>query len=208
MLDLTMVAFDLAFKYRLPVVLASDGYLGQMTGRVELPGHMVRPGLPDWAVYGDESHRGNLMTSILLHEPDLEAHNVHLNEKYRLISEQEQRADLFHCDDAELLIIACNTPARMAKGAVQQLRDRGIKVGLFRPVTLWPFPIDALKSLLHETRRLVVVEAGSGQLEDELRLALSYAGIGDGVAIERVQRFGGVLPQQQEIVDKITALVD
>ncbi len=206
MLDLTMLAFDLAFQYRIPVILASDGYLGQMTGRVEMPGFMVKPGLPDWAVYGDEMHRRNLHTSILLSEPDLELHNIRLNEKYRRITENEQRADLFHCDDAEWVIVACNTPARMAKGAVQQLRDNGIKVGLFRPVTLWPFPIDALKPLLEKARSLVIVEAGSGQLEDEIRLALSYADLPDMPPIERVQRYGGVLPQQNEIVMKITAL--
>ncbi len=206
MLDLTMLAFDLAFKYRSPVVMASDGFLGQMTGRVKLPPYMVRPGLPAWAVYGDEMHRRNLHTSILLIEPDLEAHNVQLNEKYARISRDEQRAELFQCDDAEWLIAACNTPARMAQGAVQQLRNAGTKVGLFRPITLWPFPIDHLKPLLDRMRGLIVVEAGSGQLEDEIRLAMSYAEVGFVPPIHRLQHYGGVLPQQQEIVDTVTAL--
>jgi pyruvate/2-oxoacid:ferredoxin oxidoreductase alpha subunit len=94
----------------------------------------------------------------------------------------------------------------MAKGAVQALRDQGIKVGLFRPITLWPFPIEALKPLMKTARGLVVVEAGSGQLEDELRLAISHAGINDAPAIDRLQHFGGVLPQQQEIIDTISRL--
>ncbi len=206
MLDLTMLAFDLAFKYRNPVILASDGYLGQMTGRVQLPDHMIQPGLPEWAVYGDEAHRRNLMTSILLIEPDLEAHNIHLNEKYARMTREEQRAELFNCDDADWVIVACNTPARMAQAAVQQLRDAGIRVGLFRPITLWPFPIDALMPLMQSVKGLVIVEAGSGQLEDELRLAVSYA---DGRAlppVHHLQHFGGVLPQQQEIVDMVTSL--
>jgi pyruvate/2-oxoacid:ferredoxin oxidoreductase alpha subunit/NAD-dependent dihydropyrimidine dehydrogenase PreA subunit len=207
MLDLTMLAFDLAFKYRSPVIMASDGFLGQMTGRVKLPRYMVQPGLPDWAVYGDEMHRRNLHTSILLIEPDLEAHNVQLNEKYERISRDEQRAEMFQCDDAEWLIVACNTPARMAQGAVQQLRNSGLKVGLFRPVTLWPFPIDHLKPLLDRMRGLIVVEAGSGQLEDEIRLALSYAEVGSVPPFHRLQHYGGVLPQQQEIVDTVTAVV-
>jgi pyruvate/2-oxoacid:ferredoxin oxidoreductase alpha subunit len=205
MLDLTMLAFDRAFHYRNPVIIVGDGYLGQITGRVELPGHMVVPGLPAWAVSGDAAHRGNLINSIQLDEADLEAHNVHLNDKYARITAAEQRADLFYCDDAEWLIVASNTPARMAKGAVQALRRGGIKAGLFRPVTLWPFPVLALAPLLERARGLVMVEAGPGQLEDELRLALSYHG-GAMPRIERVHRYGGVLPQQQEIVDLITAL--
>jgi len=206
MLDLTMNAFDLAFKYRNPVVLVSDGYLGQMTGRVNLPPYMIKPGLPEWAVHGDETHRGNLICSIFLSETDLEQHNIHLLEKYEQMIQDEQRADLFHCGDADWVVVASNTPARMAKGAVQQLRDRGVRVGLFRPITLWPFPIDALTPLLQRAGGLIVVEAGAGQLEDELRLAASHAGIHAMPPIHRVRHYGGVLPQQQEIVDTVTAL--
>jgi pyruvate/2-oxoacid:ferredoxin oxidoreductase alpha subunit len=207
MLDLTMDAFDLTFKYRNPVIMVSDGYLGQMTGRVELPSYMVKPGLPEWAVYGDEMHRGNLICSIILNEPDLEKHNIHLNEKYDRIAANEQRADLFYCDDADWVIIACNTPARMAKGAVQQLRDQGVPVGLFRPVSLWPFPIDALLPVVERAKGLIIVEASAGQLEDEVRLALSHAGVQSLPPIERVQRYGGILPLQAEIVDAVTATV-
>jgi pyruvate/2-oxoacid:ferredoxin oxidoreductase alpha subunit len=203
MLDLTMLAFDLAYKYRNPIIILGDGYLGQMTGKVTLPKTMLKPGIPAWAVYGDAMHRGNLMSSIQLNEADLEKHNVYLNEKYRRMEQEEQRADLFHCDDAEIVVIACNTPAQMARGAVQALRKRGIKAGLFRPISLWPFPIQALQDILPHTRRLIVVEASNGQLEDELRLALSHAGIHTPPAIDHVRHFGGVLPQQQEIVEKV-----
>ncbi|HKQ61599.1 MAG TPA: 3-methyl-2-oxobutanoate dehydrogenase subunit VorB [Candidatus Polarisedimenticolaceae bacterium] len=203
MLDLTMLAFDRSFAYRNPVVVLGDGYLGQMTGHVRLPRVLVRPGLPDWAVWGDAAHRGNLICSIFLSEADLEAHNVRLNEKYRRIAEAEQRADLFLAEDADVLLVACNTPARMAKGAVRELRARGIRAGLFRPITLWPFPIDALRGVLGRVRRIVVVEASPGQLEDELRLALSHAGVHAPPPITHVRRFGGVLPQQREIVEHI-----
>lgn len=206
MLDLTMEAFDMAFRYRTPVVLASDGFLGQMTGRVKLPDYMVRPGLPEWAVYGDRTHRRNLNCSILLNEPDLEQHNIRLNEKYERIRRAEQRADAFECADADWVIVACNTPARMAKGAVQELRERGIKVGLFRPISLWPFPIDAFLPVMRRATALIVVEAGPGQLEDEMRLALSHADVHAPPPIERIQRYGGVLPQEKEIVEKITDL--
>jgi pyruvate/2-oxoacid:ferredoxin oxidoreductase alpha subunit/NAD-dependent dihydropyrimidine dehydrogenase PreA subunit len=208
MLDLTMRAFDLAFEYRNPVVLACDGYMGQMTGRVTLPRELTRPGLPGWAVYGDAAHRGMLNSSIDLNEARLEARNAELNAKYERMTEREQRADEFHCDDAEWIVVACNTPARMAKGAIRALRHGGIKAGLFRPITLWPFPITRLLPLLDGVRGVVVVEAGAGQLEDELRLALSHADVRDGPPIHHVRRMGGVLPSQQEIVDKITALAE
>jgi pyruvate/2-oxoacid:ferredoxin oxidoreductase alpha subunit/NAD-dependent dihydropyrimidine dehydrogenase PreA subunit len=203
MLDLTMLAFDLAFKYRNPVILLSDGYLGQMTGRVRLPRAMIQPGLPAWAVWGDREHRGNLICSILLNEADLEAHNERLSAKYERMGEEEQRADLFYMDDAEIVVVACNTPARMAKGAVESLRRDGVKVGLFRPITLWPFPIGKLRPHLGHVRRFVVVEASDGQLEDELRLALSHCGVFHLPVLDSVRHMGGVLPQQQEIIDSI-----
>ncbi len=203
MLDLTMLAFDLSFKYRHPVVLLGDGYLGQMTGKVRLPEAMVKPGLPAWAVAGDAMHRRNVNTSIYLSEPDLEAHNVHINEKYAAMTRDEQRADLFQCEDADVLLVACNTPARMAKGAVEMLRSEGIKAGLFRPITVWPFPIDLLREPVKRAKRIVVIEASAGQLEDELRLALSKAGIRDYAEIESVRRMGGILPQLDEIVAKV-----
>lgn len=206
MLDLTMLAFELAFRYRQPVVVLGDGYLGQMTGRVRLPRVMKRPGLPAWAVYGDRGHRRNLMTSIYLFEPDLEAHNAHLNAKYAAMAAVEQRSDSFRTDDAEVLLVAANTPAQMAKGAVEALRAKGIKAGLFRPITLWPFPIDALVPLLPHVRRLVVVEASAGQLEDELRLALSHAEVHAPPPIAHVRRQGGILPQLREIVQRVEAL--
>lgn len=203
MLDLTMLAFDLSFKYRNPVVVLGDGYLGQMTGRVDLPRTMIRPGLPAWAVYGDAMHRRNLITSIFLSEPDLEAHNIHLNAKYRQMAENEARAESYLCEDAEVLVVACNTPARMAKGAIRELRHQGVRAGLFRPITLWPFPIQALLAALPGVRRILVVEASNGQLEDELRLALSHAGVRDLPAIESVRRFGGMLPRQDEILARV-----
>ena len=203
MLELTMLAFELSFKYRNPVVILGDGYLGQMTGKVQLPEAMIQPGIPAWAVYGDAMHRGNLINSIYLGEADLEAHNEMLNEKYALMTREEQRADLFHTDDAEVLIVATNTPARMAKGAVEHLRGAGVKAGLFRPISVWPFPIEALRKPLRTTKRIVVVEASAGQLEDELRLALSKAGIRDYPEIENVRRMGGFLPQMDEIIDKV-----
>ena len=202
MLDLTMLSFEMAFRYRNPVVIVSDGYLGQMTGRVTLPRTMLKPPLPEWAVWGDAMHRGNLINSIELDEHDLEERNRQLNAKYARIAETEQRSDLYQAEDAEVLLIAFGTPARMAKGAVRALRGQGVPAGLFRPVTLWPFPIDRLASLLPGLKRILVVEASNGQLEDEMRLALSHTGL-PHPKIENLRHMGGVLPQQTEIVDLV-----
>jgi len=199
MLDLTMLAFELSFRYRNPVVILGDGYLGQMTGVVHLPPQLRKPGLPAWAVHGDRAHRHNLISSIQLDEADLEQHNRRLNAKYAAMHAREQRADCYRCADATVLVVACNTPARMAKGAIEAARAQSLKAGLFRPVTLWPFPLDALKALLPHTDHLVLVEGSPGQLEDELRLALSHAGI-TPPPITSVQHYGGVLPSQAEIL--------
>jgi pyruvate/2-oxoacid:ferredoxin oxidoreductase alpha subunit len=115
----------------------------------------------------------------------------------------EQRADTYCTDDAEILLVAATTPAQLSKGAVEELRGRGVKVGLFRPVTLWPFPIARLLPLLPQTKRLVIVEASNGQLEDEVRLALSHAGVHAPPPIGHIRHFGGVLPQVKEIVDAV-----
>jgi pyruvate/2-oxoacid:ferredoxin oxidoreductase alpha subunit len=119
------------------------------------------------------------------------------------MAKDEQRAEAFRCGDAEVLLVACNTPARMAKGAVEALRAEGIKAGLFRPITVWPFPIDLLREPVRRAKRIVVIEASSGQLEDELRLALSKGGIRDHAEIEHVRRMGGILPQMDEIIAKV-----
>ena len=202
MLDQTMLAFELAFRYRNPVILLADGYIGQMTGKVTLPETMVRPGIPNWAVYGDRDHRGNLICSIRLDEHDNEVFNRELIAKYRRIQEREQRADLFETEDCDVLLVACNTPARMAKGAVRALREAGVKAGLFRPQTLWPFPVEALERAVSGASRLCVVEASDGQLEDEVRLAASHAGLALP-PILGVRRYGGVLPSVTEIVERV-----
>lgn len=205
MLDMTMDAFRLAFTYRNPVFIAGDGYLGQMTGRVTLPEAMIEPGLPGWAVYGDAEHRHNLVNSIYLSEALLEEHNERLNAKFARITESEQRASGYRTEDATTLVVACNTPARMAKGAVEKLRRDGVSVGLFVPGTVWPFPIRHLLPLLDRVTDILVVEASAGQLEDELRLALSHAGV-TGVRLHHLRHMGGVLPQEPEVVAAVQNL--
>jgi 2-oxoisovalerate ferredoxin oxidoreductase alpha subunit len=207
MLDYTILAFELTLKYRNPVVILADGYLGQMTGKVQLPDHVVKPGIPRWAVYGDRNHRGNLISSIDLQEIDLEKFNQHLEDKYQSMK-VEARAESYMTEDAEVVLVAANTPARAAKGAMKSLRDLGIKAGLFRPITIWPFPVEQLRPLLSGTRRIVVVEANAGgQIEDELRLNMSKAGVEKLPPMTHVRRFGGMLPQQSEIVDHVKSIL-
>ncbi len=207
MLDLTFEAFALSFKYRNPVIIAADGYLGQITGRVTLPDHMIDPGLPDWAVWGDAAHRGNLNSSIFQDWVELEAHNEHLSAKYREMQRTEQRSKGYRLDEAQTLIIACNTPARTAKAAVEQLRREGRPVGLFQPITLWPFPIDHLLPLLKTAKKVVVVEASDGQLEDEMRLALHYAGVSE-LEIKHLRHMGGILPNDREIYELARSITE
>ena len=207
MLDLTMLAFELSFKYRNPVIISADGYLGQMTGKVQLPDQMIKPGIPTWAVYGDKNHRRNLVSSIQLMEQDLEKFNLYLAKKFASM-ECEARAETFMAEDAEVLLVACNTPARAAKGAVQSLREQGLKAGLFRPITIWPFPIKQLQAVLPKTKQIVMVEANAeGQIENELRLALSKAGVEKLPPITSVRRCGGLLPQQDEVVAHVKSIL-
>jgi pyruvate/2-oxoacid:ferredoxin oxidoreductase alpha subunit len=204
-LDLTIDAFGLAHKYRNPVIVLVDGYLGQMTGKVNLPSHLGKPGIPEWAVFGDGIHRRNLISSIDLTEVDLEKRNERICAKYDSMK-ADTKADSFMTDDAEVLLVACNTPARISKGAVQDLRDAGIKAGLFRPVTLWPFPVEQIKGILPHIKLLVFVEASAGQLENEFRLELSLAGIEKLPMVSHVRRMGGMLPQQTDVVAHVKSI--
>lgn len=207
MLDLTFEAFELSFKYRNPVIIAADGYLGQITGRVGLPDHMFDPGLPDWSVWGDEAHRGNLNSSIFQDWVDLEQHNERLCEKYAAMRAAEQRSTGFFLEGARTLVIACNTPARMAKAAVHRLRADGRPVGLFQPISLWPFPIKALAAELETVERIVVVEASAGQLEDEIRLALHHEN-GPAVEFHHLRHMGGILPTVEEIYEVVRGVTE
>ena len=207
MLDLTFEAFELSFKYRNPVIIAADGFLGQITGRVTLPDHLVDPGLPDWSVWGDAAHRGNLHSSIFQDWVDLEKHNELLCAKYEVMQATEQRSTGYRLDGARTLVIACNTPARMAKAAVERLRREGRPAGLFQPLSLWPFPIKALEPLLKTAQRVVMVEASAGQLEDEMRLALHHANVPQ-VEIHHLRHMGGILPTDEEIYQVVRGVTE
>jgi len=164
MLDFTMLAFELAFRYRNPVLVLADGHLGQMTGRVVLPRHAVRPGLPAWAVHGDAAHRRNLVTSIYLREADQEEHVRHLVRKFEPGMNRERAArrplSLRRRGGAGGLLQHAGPHRPRARS--RRCAPRGSGPACFRPQTVWPFPVRALLPLLERTRMLVVVEASGG----------------------------------------------
>ncbi|MDD5596323.1 MAG: 3-methyl-2-oxobutanoate dehydrogenase subunit VorB [Victivallaceae bacterium] len=203
MCDLTVLAFDLADKYRTPVYVAADGVIGQMMESLTLP--EPRAGkleLPDWALDPGKD-RNNLITSIFLKYDRLEEVNEALQEKYRLISKEEQRAEEYLTGDAELVLVAYGICARLAHSAVEQLREKGVKAGMIRPVTLFPFPVDAIRQAKKNAKLFISVELSCGQMIDDVKLALDCA-----VPVKLINRMGGNIPSIDEIVEKSLAALN
>jgi pyruvate/2-oxoacid:ferredoxin oxidoreductase alpha subunit len=169
---------------------------------------MIQPGLPSWAVWGDAAHSSNLNSSIFQDFAELEKHNEHISAKYREMEKNEQRSTGYETEGAETLVIACNTPARMAKAAVERLRREGMSVGLFQPLSLWPFPIDHLRPLLEKAKDIFIVEASDGQLEDELRLALHRASVNNGFRFHHLHHMGGILPETEEVYEQAKTIME
>lgn len=194
MCDLTVKAFQLSFKYRNPAIVLADAVLGQMMEFLTYPQKVwPRPETSDWAVHGDAETRKNLITSIYL-DPDLmEEHNVQLQRKFASMAE-DAVAESYRCDDADLVLTGYGTSARIARSAVDILRDEGLKVGLFRPMTLFPFPAKQLNHAVRDSP-VLVVELSNGQYRDDVKLHL------DGCnRLELVNRMGGNLMKVEEVV--------
>ena len=203
MLDLTMLSFELAFRYRNPVVLLADGYLGQMTGKVSLPPYFVEPGLPAWAVWGDREHRRNLICSIFLAEPDLEAHNVHLLEKYAAMEANEQRAELLAHGRRGGPAGGVQHAGADGQGRGREAAragDRGGPVPADHPLAV-PDPGAGAAARTRAPDRGRRIQPGPAR--GQMRLAMSHAGAGQGIPIDSVQRYGGVVPGIDEIVRRV-----
>jgi 2-oxoglutarate/2-oxoacid ferredoxin oxidoreductase subunit alpha len=196
MLDLTFEAFDLADQYRVPVMVLADGRLGQTMEPVELRDPPARKRLPKpWALTGADGRPPNYVHSFRLPPPDLAAHNRTLQKTYREITRRETRAELHRATDAALLFVAYGTCARLCREAVDSLREQGLPAGMFRPITLWPYPDKKLQAAAKKAKRVVVVEMSAGQMVADVRLAL------DGkVAIDLVARTGGEAPSIKELI--------
>lgn len=202
MCDMTMKAFELAFKYRNPAVVLADGVLGQMIESLEFPEKAITPEIDTtWAVNGTAETRPNLITSIFLDFNELGQFNEKLQAKYAVIEQNEIDYEEYLTDDASVVLVAYGISSRICRSAVDLARQEGLKVGLFRPKTLFPFPAAALKALADKGCSFISVEMSNGQMIDDIRLAT-----GCSRPVELVSKMGGNLVTLDQIMDKIKAV--
>jgi len=198
MADLTILAFELADKYRNPAIVLTDGFVGQMMEPLELEySEIVAPEKP-WAVKGTAETRKNMVSSIFLEPDELEAHQRRMEAKYIRAQQAEVRWEEYLTDDADLIVVGFGIVARVLRSAVDEARKQGIKVGLFRPITLWPFPSKALEAVASRAGKLLVVELSNGQMVEDVRLALNGQR-----PVEFYGRVGGNVPSVEELLAKI-----
>ncbi len=201
LIDLTGEAFDLAEKYRWIVVILADGCLGQMMEPAELPPMREvrsKKARPAWALTGAKKRDANIITSIYLDPLEAERFNQHLQEKMALIEQNEERYHEYMLEDAEIGIVAFGTAGRVAQSAIQAAREEGIKVGLLRPISLYPYPYARVRELADQVHAILVVEMNSGQMLEDVHLAVEAK-----VPISFYGKMGGVVPFPDEILDEI-----
>ena len=200
--DLTYEAFDLADKYRIPVIILGDGMLGQMMEPVELPPEIQIRKLPhkDWILTGAKGRPSRFIRSLILDPIEEEEHNWKLMRKYEKITKEEVRLETFFLEDAKMVVVAFGIAARIAKGAMKRIREEGLKVGLIRPISLWPFPYRGIKELTKKIRHFFVFEMNMGQMVEDVRLALEGSG-----EVHFYGRPGGVIPTPLEIARVISS---
>lgn len=208
MADFVDLAFELAFKYRNPAMILSDGVIGQMMEKVVLPPmkprrteEQIKKECP-WASIGRTRDREpNIITSLELKPEVMEVRNLHLQEKYRRIKETEVRYETTLCDDADYLIVAFGSASRIAEKSVETARAKGIKVGLFRPITLWPFPSKEIMEASKGKKGILVAEINAGQMVEDVRLAVNGT-----IPVDHFGRLGGIVPDPEEIVKALKSL--
>lgn len=194
--DLTYLAFDLADKYRNPVMVLTDAFLGQMAEPTVLSSkHIPLKIKKEWALTGAKGRSPNSLQSLFLKEGVLEKHNLKLQEKYKLIEKKEKRSEAINADNSEVLFVAYGISFRIAKEAAHLLEKEKIKTGIFRPITLWPFPCEALAKAAKGKKAVFVFELSSGQMLEDVRLALC-----DGPSIHFYGRMGGGVFGAQELI--------
>jgi pyruvate/2-oxoacid:ferredoxin oxidoreductase alpha subunit len=193
MASLTMLAFDLADQYRNPAVLLADGFIGQMMEPLDL--QLVETEVPEkaWAVKGTAETRGNVISSIHLTNDAMEAHIRHLEDKYKECERNECRWETYRTEDAEVLLVGYGIVSRVLRTTVDMARQHGVKAGLFRPISLWPFPSQALAEAAKCAKQAMVVELSTGQMVEDVRLALNGR-----MPVEFFGRMGGNVPSAEE----------
>ena len=203
MADFVDLAFELAFKYRNPAMILSDGVIGQMMEKVVLPPFKPRRTEEEvkkecpWATTGRTKDREpNILTSLELKPEVMELRNLHLQEKYQTIRDNEVRYEAQQCDDADYIIVSFGSAARIGEKAVELARAEGIKVGLFRPITLWPFPSKEIAAAAKGKKGILVSEINAGQMIQDVKLAVNGA-----LPVEHFGRLGGIVPDPEEIVN-------
>ena len=204
-IDIFSFAFDKAEKYRVPVLFLADGIMAQMMEPVEMPEMVdfkVDPEKKPWAATGwkpgDDPAKRAVINSLYINTEDLTVHNNHLQATYREIEKNEVLYEAYMCEDADYVITAFGTVARIAKSAINELREQGIKVGLFRPITVWPFPYKELAEAAKNAKALLDVEANEGQMLQDVKLAINGA-----KPVEYFGHCGSLMPTTDEIVAKI-----
>lgn len=210
MADFVDLAFELAFRYRNPAMILSDGIIGQMMEKVVLPPmkprrteEQIKKECP-WATIGRTKDRQpNIITSLELKPEEMEKRNLALQQKYARCKEREVRFETQQCDDADYIIVAFGSAARIAEKAVEIARGEGIKVGLFRPITLWPFPEKQIAELAQKVKGLLVTEINAGQMIQDVKLAANGA-----TQVQHFGRLGGIVPEPQEIVDNLKKMMN
>jgi 2-oxoglutarate ferredoxin oxidoreductase subunit alpha len=193
--DMTSLAFDLADSYRTPVIISADGVLGQMMEPVRIPARKGRKKITkDYALTGAKGRPSKAIHSFRMDPKDQEDHNWKLMRKYKRIEQREVRYETFLLDDAEMAVLAYGTAARIARGAINRLRKENLKVGLIRPKTLWPFPVEIIRETAKNLHDFFVFEMSAGQMIEDVKLALNGSG-----TIHFYGRPGGVIPSPVEL---------
>ncbi len=200
MVDLTFKGFDLADKYRMTSMLLSDGTMGQMMEPVSLEMGEVTQYDKSWATNGTKMQRNhNVVNSLFIQPDELETYNLERYERYKLVEENEVMYDEYMMDDAEIAIVAFGVAARVSQNAIDAARAQGIKVGMIRPITLWPFPKKALNAAADKVKAFISVELSMGQLIEDIELATRCK-----KPVLLCNRVGGMIPTTQNVLDKIT----
>lgn len=200
MADMTSLAFDLADKYRMPAMLLADGTIGQMMEPVELP-EAKEPRFveKDWAVTGTKMQREHhIVNSLYLVPEELERTNFERFERYKTVEREEARCECFMTDDADYVVVAFGIAARVSKNAVAAARREGVKVGLIRPVTLWPFPAKAIADAAEKAKGFISVELSMGQMIEDIKLAINCKR-----PVSLCCRTGGMIPSPDEVLAEI-----